>query len=225
MKMKNLLKKHHATIAIATIALLGFSGCVKDPELNNKPTVKVPSDKIINLNETFTLTATATDKDKEDILTYLWRVAAKPKGSQLSLTNATNKTISFKADKAGTYYFDFIAKDEYVSSKPKRVTIIATSLIGTWTADLIKTKEESKLNESETAELVETLSANYKFVFLENGKVEGADNTSWRHIKDGNYELSSSKSIQLTKENQLFMIGNLKSGKELKFYYKRAYKK
>ena len=223
--MKNSLQTNYVAIAIMSLSLLGLSGCIKDPATNHTPQVTLPNDKIINIGESLTLKAKVSDKDKEDELSYLWRVAAKPKGSQFTLTDATKKTISFKADKSGTYYLDFVANDGLVNSKSKRVTVIASSIIGEWTADLTKTKEESKLNESETAELVETLSSNYKLVFLENGKVEGDNDASWTYTKNGTYQLNSSKRIQLTKENQLFMMNSLKSGKELKFYYKRASKK
>jgi len=223
--MKNALQSNYISITILSLSLLGLLGCTKDPSLNSKPIVKVSNNKIVNIGETVKLHAAASDKDKEDILTYLWRIAAKPKGSKLSLTDATKTDISFKADKKGTYYFDFIAKDEYVSSESKRVIVIASSIIGTWTADLSKTKEEAKLNENETEELVETLSTNYKFVFLENGKIEGDENASWKYNKNGRYQLNGEKDIKIIKENQLFIINKLESGKELKFYYKRALKK
>jgi len=223
MKMKNILKKNYLTVAIVSITLLGLSGCVKDPKTNHKPTVQVPSDRLVNIGESVKLTATVSDPDKEDILTYLWRISAKPKESHLALTNDQNKTISFKADKKGTYYFDFIASDALSSSKSKRVTILVSSILGEWTADLTKTKEENKLNESENAELVETLSANYKFVFLEDGKVEGDDTASWKHLQNGNYMLNDRK-LKILDENQLFVMSPLED-KELKFYYKRVIKK
>jgi hypothetical protein len=223
MKMNNILKKDYATVAIISMALLGLSGCTKDPSVNHKPTVTVPSDKLINIDESLTLTATASDKDKEDKLSYLWRIAAKPKGSQLTLTNDTNKTISFKADKQGTYYLDFIAKDEFTSSKSKRVTILATSIVDEWRADLAKTKKENKLNDDENSELVEVLSSNYKIIFLENGKVEGDDSSSWKHKKSGDYTLNN-KELKLIDENQLFIIDKIKE-KDVKLFYNRVLKK
>jgi hypothetical protein len=222
--MKNILKKNYVTVAVISMALLGLVGCKKDPVNNHTPTVKVPNDKLININETLTLTARVFDKDKEDVLTYLWRVAAKPKSSQLKLSNDTNKTISFKADKTGTYYLDFIASDKLSSSKSKRVTIVATSLIGEWTADLAKTKKENKLNDDEKAELVEVLSSNYKLTFLEDGKIEGNNEASWTYNKRGHYIVDGKKELQQTNENQLFIMSELK-GKDVKLYYKRVVKK
>ncbi len=223
--MKNILKKNFATVAIVSIAILSISGCKKDPSLNHPPIVKVSKDKIVNIGETVKLHATVSSNNKEEILTYQWRIAAKPKESKLSLTDATKTDISFKADKQGTYYFDFIAQNGQVSSKAKRVTVKVRSIIGTWTANLTKTKEETKLNEEEMAEVVEALSSNYKFVFLENGKVEGDDESSWTYSKNGNYNLNGSKEIKLIDANEFYMINKLKSGKEVKFYYKRALKK
>ncbi len=223
--MKNILKKNFATVVIISIALLGLSGCTKDPSLNHPPIVKVSNDKIVNIGETVKLHATVSDNNKEETLTYQWRIAAKPKESKLSLTNTTKTDISFKADKQGIYYFDFIAQNGQVSSKAKRVTIQVRSIIGTWTADLTKTKKETKLNEDEMAEVVESLSSNYKFVFLENGKIEGDDESSWTYSKNGNYKLNGSKEIKLVEANELYMINKLKSDKEVKFYYKRALEK
>jgi hypothetical protein len=225
--MKNILKKDYITVAIVTIALLGLSGCSSSTEYspvnNHKPIVEVPSDQFVNIGESVKLTATVSDPDKEDVLTYLWRVAAKPKGSQLTLPNDTNTTISFTADKQGTYYLDFIASDELVSSKPKRVTVVASSLLGEWTADLITTKEKNQLSESEKIEVVEALSSNYKFIFLENGKVENQEEASWKHIKNGNYLLDDRK-LQLVSPNLFFVMSKLNDA-EHKFYYKRVAKK
>lgn len=240
--MKNILKKDYSIVVIS-IALLGLSGCVSAPESNHTPspinkhtpspvsnhipTVTVPENQMIRTGESLTLKATVSDKDKENELTYFWRIAGKPKGSKVTLNedDAKKTTISFKADKNGAYYFDFYASDGFANSKPKRVTITAFTIVGEWTADLTKTKEEFKPNESETAELVETLSSNYKFVFLEDGKVEGDDASSWTYTKEGNYQLNDSKEIKLINANELYMMGELKSGKEIKLYYKRALKK
>jgi len=221
--MKNILKSNYTTTAIISMALLGLSGCVKDPESNHKPTVQVPSDKLVNIGESIILTATASDTDKEDVLTYLWRISAKPKTSQLTLENDKNKTISFKADTSGIYYLDFIASDSLSSSKSKRVTITASSIIGEWTADLTKTKKENKLNNDEKIEVAEILSSNYKLTFLEDGKVEGNNVTSWKHKNSGNYILDD-REVKLIDTNQLFVMSSLKE-KELKFYYKRVIKK
>jgi len=223
--MKNILKKNYATVAIIGLAIISFSGCTKEPSLNHKPTVKVPHNKILDIGETVTLTARVFDQDKEDQLHYLWKISAKPKNSQSTLVNETNKTISFKADEKGTYYLDFIASDARSSSKSKRVTILVNSILGEWRADLAKTKEENQLDDDEKAEVVETLSSHYKFIFLKNGKLEGEDDASWRYNKNGNYQLNESKDIQLTKKNQLFIIDKLNNGKKLKLYYKRALKK
>ena len=225
MKMTNLLKKNYATVAIMSLALVALVGCTKDPKSNHTPTVKVPSNVIVNAGEELTLNAKVYDKDKEDELSYLWRIAAKPKNSQLTLKSTTTKSITFKADQQGTYYFDFVANDEISDSKSERVILVVSSIIGEWTADLKKTKNESKLSESETAELVETLSSNYKYTFQEGGKVESSDDTSWTYLKNGNYQLNGSKKLQLTKEHELYIVSSLKSGKEIKFYYKRAIKK
>jgi len=223
--MKNILKKNFATVTVISIALLGLSGCTKEPSLKHAPIVKVSNDKIVNIGETVKLHATVSKNNEEETLTYQWRIAAKPKESKLSLTDDTKTDISFKADKQGIYYFDFIAQNGQVSSKAKRVTIQVRSIIGTWTADLTKTKKETKLNEDEMAEVVESLSSNYKFVFLENGKIEGDNESSWTYSKNGNYKINGSKEIKLVAANELYIINKLKSGKELKFYYKRALKK
>ena len=226
MKMKNILKKDYATVAIISMALLGLSGCTKDPASNHKPTVTVPSDKIIHTGESLTLKATALDIDKEDELTYLWRIAAKPEGSKLTLKeeSAETETITIRADKAGTYYLDFVAHDDLANSKAKRVTVTATSIVGDWTADLTQTKAENKLNDTEIDEVVEALSSNYKITFLENGKVESNSGSSWKYNKQGNYTIDNTKKLKQIKENQLFIINKLKDGKEIKFYYKRALK-
>jgi len=220
--MKNILKKNYLT-TIVGITLLGLTGCVKDPESNHKPTVQVPSDKLVNIGESVTITATASDPDKEDELRYLWRISAKPKESQLSLANDKNRTISFKADTAGIYYLDFIASDEFSSSKSKRVTITASSIVGEWTADLTKTKEENKLKDDEKVEVAEILSSNYKLTFLENGKVEGNEVSSWKHKNNGNYILND-REVKLIDANHLSVMSKLKD-KDLKFYYKRVIKK
>ena len=226
MKMKNILKKDYTSVAIIGMLLLGLSGCTKDPSTNHKPVVTVPSNKIININESLILTATASDKDKEDELTYLWTITAKPEGSKLTLSeeNATKRTISVKADKLGTYYFDFIAQDEIERSKAKRVTVTATSIIGEWTANLSKTKEENKLNKPETNEVVEALSSNYKLIFLDNGKIESNNYTSWKYNKQGNYIVDDGKKLKQINENQLYIVNKLEDGKEIKFYYKRVLK-
>ncbi len=225
--MKNILKKDYATVAIISMALLGLPGCTKDPASNHKPTVTVPSDQIIHTGESLTLKATASDIDKEDELTYLWRIAAKPEGSKLTLKedDTEKTTISIKADKAGTYYLDFLAHDDLVNSKSKRVTVTATSIVGDWTADLTKTKAENKLNDTEIDEVVEALSSNYKITFLKDGKIESNNESSWRYNKHGNYIVDDTKKLKQTKENQLFIINKLKDDKEIKFYYKRALKK
>jgi hypothetical protein len=223
MKMKNILKKDYLTVAIVGLSLLGLSGCSKDPALNHKPVVTVPNDKIVTLNEPLTLTAKVFDKDEEDVLTYLWRISAKPKDSNLTLKDATKKTISFKADKSGTYYLDFVANDEFANSEPKRVTVVVSSILGEWTADLTKTKEENKLNDDEKIEVAEILSSNYKLTFLEDGKVEGKESASWKHVNNGNYKLDD-RELKLIDANHLFVMSKLKD-RDLKFYYKRVLKK
>jgi len=221
--MKNILKKDYLTTAIVSITLLSLSGCAKDPTTNHKPTIQVPSDRLVNIGELVNLTASVSDPDKEDVLTYLWRISAKPKESHLTLTNDKNKTISFKTDKSGIYYLDFIANDTFSNSKSKRVTITASSVVGEWTADLIKTKEENKLNDDEKAEVAEILSSNYKLTFLKNGQVEGTDVSSWKHKNNGNYRLND-RELKLIDANHLYVMSKLKD-KDLKFYYKRVIKK
>jgi len=221
--MKNILKKDYLTVAIMSITLLGLSGCSKDPAANHKPVVTVPSDTIIAINEPLTLTAKVVDQDKEDLLTYLWRISAEPKESNLTLKNANKKSILFKADKPGTYYLDFVANDEFTNSKPARVIITVSSVVGEWTADLSKTKEENKLNDDEKIDVAELLSSNYKLTFLEDGKVEGKEGATWKHVDHANYKLDD-KELKLIDANHLYVMSKLKD-KELKLYYKKVFKK
>ena len=220
--MKNVFKTSYLSVTLMSLTLLGLSGCTKNPEGNHPPVTKLPSDKIVTTGEMISLAAMASDMDKEDELTYLWSLTARPEGSHATLTEAAKKTISFKADKEGTYYLNFIANDEIVNSKAKKITITATSIVGEWKADLSKTKANNQLNESETAEIVESLSSMYKFKFLKNGEVEGNNASSWTYSQEGNYQIDGEKKVSITNSNQFFLLTTLKSGKEVKFYYKRA---
>ena len=237
MKMKNILKKDHATVAIISMALLGLSGCIPNPEKNHVPTVTassnhvptitIPSNQMVHTGEVLILKATASDMDKGDKLTYLWKIAGKPKGSQLTLTeeDKRKKTISITTDKDGAYYFDFVADDGSVYSKVKRVTVTANTIVGDWTADLTKTKTENKLNDSEINEVVEALSSNYKITFLKDGKIESDTASSWRYNQNGNYTIDDTKDLKQINQHELFITNQLKDGKEVNFYYKRALKK
>jgi len=220
--MKNILKKDYLTTAIVAIGLL-LTGCSKDPALNHKPIVTLPKDKLVGINEPLRLTAKVIDQDKEEILSYFWSIAAQPKDSNLTLKDPTKKTILFKGKKEGKYYLDFIARDEYSSSLPKRVIITVASPIGEWKADLSKTKEENQLNEEEKIEVAEILSSNYKLIFLENGTLKDEKNTSWKHLHNGKYKLEN-RELELIDENHLFIIGKLQD-KDLKLYYKKVLQK
>ncbi len=205
------------------LALLTLSGCTKNPEGNHPPVVKIVDNTVVNKGDMVKLTAHVSDIDKDE-LSHLWTMIGHPEGSTVALEDDEKTSISFKADKYGIFKLNFTTTDDIVNSK-KTVTVTVASIAGEWKADLAKTKEKNSLNESQTAEVIESLSANYKYTFLENGNVEGSTNGSWKYNNNGNYSIDNSIKIKMETANDISIIHSLKDGNEVKFYYKRVFKK
>ena len=206
-----------------SLTLLGTVGCTKDPTGNHPPVVQLIENKVVKQGEMVHLTANVSDVDKDE-LSHLWTIIEHPQGSAVALRDDEKTSIAFRADKSGTYKLNFTTTDDIASSQ-KVVTVTTTSIVGEWKADLAKTKEKNRLNETQTAEVVETLSAKYKFKFLENGTIEGSDNSSWKYSKNGSYQMDNKTKLQMTTANDFFVINSLKDGEKVKFYYKRVFTK
>jgi hypothetical protein len=223
--MKSLFRTKPLTTAILTLSLLTLSGCTKDPSLNHPPKVEIKSSKITAKGEVVQLSAKVTDADKDDELTYQWRLTLRPKGSNASLKTATTKKSSFKADKSGLYQISFAVSDKTIKIT-KNLNVIVSSLQGEWKVDLAKSKKENKLNEHQTNELIELLSSNYKMTFLENGKVEGDETSSWQNGKNGIYYLKNKKGeksdIKMITADTISLIKQLPDGTEVTSYYTRV---
>ncbi len=220
--MKNSLQRNYLSVAIISLTLLGTVGCTKDPTGNHPPVVQLIENKIVKQGEMVHLTAHVSDVDKDE-LSHLWTIIGHPQGSAVSLRDNEKTSIAFRADKSGIYKLNFTTTDDIASSQ-KIVTVTTTSIVGEWKADLAKTKEKNRLNETQRAEVIETLSAKYKFKFLENGEVQGKELHSWKYNKNGNYLTDGEKKIKLINSRELYLVSQLKDGKEVKFYYKRVVK-
>jgi len=222
--MKNLFKTSYLGITIVSLTLLSLLGCTKSPENNHPPVVKNLENKHVNRGDMVNLRASVSDMDKDDKLSYFWTLVEKPKGSEVTLKDKKKKAIAFRPDRSGVYRLTFTITDTIVTNK-KTVTVTVVSIVGEWKANLAKTKEKNNLNESQTAEVVEILSTNYKYNFLENGNVEGSTSGSWKYTKDKNYSIDNSTKIKMETFNEFFVIHSLKDGKEVKLYYSKIFKK
>jgi len=76
----------------------------------------------VNFSE-ITLDGSASSDANNDTLTYAWSLVTKPEGSDVSLTNSTNVTVTFTADIEGDYVFSLMVNDGELTSEVDNVTI------------------------------------------------------------------------------------------------------
>ena len=222
--MKSLQWKSQVAVTILGVSLLALSGCTRDPNANHPPEIKVKTKQFVNKGESVQLKAVVTDADKEEQLSYLWRMNSRPQGSHATLSSKDQTSSSFIADKVGTYQLDFSANDS-IATVSKVIMITASSLEGEWKVDLAKSKKKNKLNSTQTIDLIELLSSNYKVKFLEDGKIEGEEGSSWRYNKSGLYQLNNKEGeksdIHMINAQEISLMKKLPDGTEVTCYYNR----
>lgn len=69
----------------------------------------------------------SSDPDGDD-LTFAWRFASMPEGSQSVLSDAAGAMPTFTPDQPGPYVLELIVNDGFVSSAPDAVTVTASPL-------------------------------------------------------------------------------------------------
>ncbi|WP_394835944.1 PKD domain-containing protein [Pendulispora rubella] len=93
---------------------------------NAKPVADAGNAQTVVVVATVTLDGSASsDADAGDTLSFAWTLKSKPAGSVATLSDATTKKPTFKADKAGVYEVELVVNDELENSAPASVRITA----------------------------------------------------------------------------------------------------
>ncbi len=90
---------------------------------NSKPVAAAGEDQTVFVKQTAQLDGVNSTDIDGDIITFKWKLVAKPTGSQAALQNDTTQTPSLTPDKSGDYTVELIVNDGSLNSDPDRVII------------------------------------------------------------------------------------------------------
>jgi len=104
------------------------SNTTLDPvtDVNSAPIANAGSNQSVKINDVVTLSASLSSDSDGDSLNFNWSFNSVPTGSNVELINASNETISFTADIAGTYVLGLIVNDGTIDSSEVIVSITAS---------------------------------------------------------------------------------------------------
>ncbi|MDS4041712.1 MAG: PKD domain-containing protein, partial [Candidatus Competibacter sp.] len=90
---------------------------------NTPPVAKAGPDQTARVGETVTLDGSRSTDADGDELTYAWRLASAPVGSQAVLVGPASIRPTLTLDKAGEYGVELVVNDGRADSAPDRVTV------------------------------------------------------------------------------------------------------
>ncbi|TNE44037.1 MAG: hypothetical protein EP343_30245 [Deltaproteobacteria bacterium] len=86
--------------------------CTTVPEVNNPPEARITGDKQVRQLSTLKLDGSGSlDPDGHTPLTFAWKFADVPTGSQATIEGADTNTATFTADKAGKFIVELVVTD------------------------------------------------------------------------------------------------------------------
>jgi hypothetical protein len=92
---------------------------------NSAPLADAGSVQTVIINETVQLNGSGSSDPDGDPITYSWEIAAKPAGSNATLSDPSTVNPAFVADVAGEYTVSLTVNDGTVNSAPDEVIITA----------------------------------------------------------------------------------------------------
>ncbi len=113
------------SILLLTIASCNLIGDLKDPD----PVISASAggDQIVGLTELVTIIGSGSSNDGSTV-SFSWTVITKPTGSNLSLANLSESTISFTPDMLGEYIINLTVSVQEGFSESDEVTISVEQL-------------------------------------------------------------------------------------------------
>lgn len=109
---------------LVVAGLTACGGSSRDPETPNRvPAANAGPDQTVALNVHVTLDGSGSTDPDGDALTYQWRFAARPIGSQATLSDTAAIRPTFVIDLAGAYVAELVVSDGALDSAPDTVRI------------------------------------------------------------------------------------------------------
>lgn len=100
--------------------------CRKVPKVNQPPLANAGKGQVVRMREKVQLDGRESSDPEQQLLSYQWSFAEKPKDSKAKLENATTAQPSFVADAPGYFVVKLVVSDGESESQPSRVTIEVT---------------------------------------------------------------------------------------------------
>ena len=104
---------------------LGRDDDVVTVTVNRVPQARASAPGVAEVGSAFTLDGSASDDEDDDELTFAWRLLSSPEGSAAGLSGAASARPSLTPDLSGSYSFELVVSDDYNSSPPNIVRVIA----------------------------------------------------------------------------------------------------
>lgn len=115
----------------------GDSGDVIDSaeDGNRAPTADAGDDQEVLLGDPAVLDGGNSDDPDGDPLDYVWEIVSRPGGSSAALSDETDPSPTFIADREGSYTFQLVVSDGALESEPDEVNLRVSEGGGAPTAD------------------------------------------------------------------------------------------
>ncbi len=90
---------------------------------NTRPVADAGLDQTVTVGTRVVIFGDASEDANGDVLTYAWRLADRPVGSEATLESTSGIDTAFTVDAAGEYVVELIVNDGYVDSLPDSMTV------------------------------------------------------------------------------------------------------
>jgi hypothetical protein len=95
---------------------------------NTAPVAEPGQDLQGSVDEVITLDGSTSFDAEDDPLIFTWSIVSQPEGSAINLSNPAAFTPTFTADISGTYIFQLVVDDGFLSSSPATVEVTLVGL-------------------------------------------------------------------------------------------------
>ena len=90
---------------------------------NRPPVADAGGDQAVELDTAVWLDGRGSQDPDGDAITYSWRLAARPEGSDAVLSALDRSRVWFSGDVAGSFVAELVVSDDHLDSEPAQVTV------------------------------------------------------------------------------------------------------